>query len=200
MTRLPHDIQTGLKFAACIGAKFSTDTLQLAISSERADIDTRDFIKSVVEAGFFHGTSPNILTWVHDQVQQAAYELIPQDKRESFHLLLGTRMYLRSPPGTIDNVLFPIVCNMNAGSALIRTRKQKSEVAKLNLRAGSRLITSSAFSTASKYLLAGCKLTDDRDWDENYVFTLKLYDAAGEALFAVGDFVNLKEIMMKVSF
>lgn len=196
MKRLPHDIQSGLKFAACIGANFSAETLQLAIST--ANVDIQDFIESVVEAGFLHERSPHNLTWVHDQVQQAAYELIPQDKRESFHLLLGTRMYLNTPSGSLDKVLFPIVCNMNAGTALIRSREQKFEVAKLNMKAGSRLIASSVFSTAAKYLVAGCKLLDDRDWDDNYDFAIRLHDAAGDALFAVGDFATLREIAMKV--
>ena len=40
------------------------------------------------------------------QIQQAAYELIPEAKRESFHLLLGSRIFLRTTPDELDKDLF----------------------------------------------------------------------------------------------
>ncbi|KAL3800854.1 hypothetical protein HJC23_001691 [Cyclotella cryptica] len=257
MTRLPNEIQSGLKFAACLGntavifddsavcdipflmnsnaietliltgTKFSTETLRLAFPEN--DSDLKEFIRFVIDGGFLREISADLLMWGHDQIQQgaeysystlrhfhscpdlhcssspiflgillkAAYELIPQDKRESFHLLLGTRMYLRAPSDSLDRNLFPMVCNMNAGIRLIQSREQKYEVAKLNFQAGEKALSSSAFSTAGRFLVAAVNLLDEQSWVDHYEFTLKVHDAAGVALYAVGDFTTLKTVMLK---
>ena len=75
-----------------------------------------------------------------------AYELIAEAKRESFHLLLGSRMFLRTTPEELDRDLFTIVGNMNIGVRLIKSQEQKLEVARLNLRAGEMAMASSSFN------------------------------------------------------
>lgn len=91
MTRLPHGIQSGLKLAACLGSKFDAHLLEKGVQDP--DVDIKEFLRFAVEGGYLRGNvSTGKYAWAHDQVQQAAYELIPESKRESFHLLLGSRM------------------------------------------------------------------------------------------------------------
>ena len=194
MTRLPRPMQSGLMVVACLGSRFDTNILRKALPY---DVKFEKFITFAVEGGFLQTISSNGFMWAHDQVQQAAYELIPDSKKESFHLLLGSRMFLRTPPEDLDEVLFTIVGNMNFGVQLIRSPEQKSEVARLNLRAGEKAISSSSFNSAAKYVMVGIKLLHEDSWERDYDLTLKLYDAASEALYVIGDFKALATIIEK---
>lgn len=110
-------------------------------------------------------------------MQQAAYALIPVRKRDSFHLLLGSKIFMRSPANELTNIIFTIVWNMNQGIRQLKTRSQFHEVARLNLKAGKQAMASSSYDSASKYLLVGVSLLDDDSWDSEYDLSLGIYDA-----------------------
>jgi hypothetical protein len=74
----------------------------------------------------------------HDRVQQAAYALIDGDRRQSVHLSVGRLIQAHSTADEIDGRLIDIVGHLNAGRALIDDVEQRRELARLNLRAGSR--------------------------------------------------------------
>ena len=113
----------------------------------------------------------------HDQIQRAAYELIPISKRESFHLLIGSRLLMKTSPTEMEHMLFFIVDNMNRGSNLIHDPDRRWEVAQLNLEAGENALKESAFQSAAKYLLAGVSFLGPESWDVKYNLCLNLYDA-----------------------
>ena len=77
----------------------------------------------------------------------------------------------------MKHMIFVIVDNMNRGSKLINESDQRYEVAQLNLEAGEKALSASAFESASKYLLAGLSLLGPESWNVNYKLSLKLYDA-----------------------
>ena len=106
-------------------------------------------------------------------------------------------MFLRTTPNELDDVLFTIVGNMNVGLRLIKAQEQKNEVARLNLQAGEKAIASSAFESAAQYLMAGITLLHENSWNDDYDLTIRLYDAASEALFVTGDFSSLSSIIQK---
>mmetsp|Transcript_22604 Transcript_22604/g.49001 ORF Transcript_22604/g.49001 Transcript_22604/m.49001 type:complete len:889 (-) Transcript_22604:208-2874(-) len=192
MTRLPHGMQSGLKISACLGSSFSAGTLQKGFS--RNDFDIDEFLRFSIESGYLREISSGKFMWAHDQIQQAAYELIPVTRREAFHLLLGSRMFL-STLAEMDDVLFTIVGNMNIGIRLMKSQQQKLEVARLNLRAGEMAIASSSFNSAAEHLMIGIALLPDDSWVEEYDLTIRLYDAASEANYVTGDFGTLASII-----
>lgn len=107
----------------------------------------------------------------------AAYDLIPLQKRESFHLLVGSRLFITTSPSEMDHMIFFIVDNMNRGSKLIDETDQHYEVSQLNLEAGEKALSSSAFHSAAKYLLTGISLLGPESWDKKYTLTTRLYHA-----------------------
>jgi len=113
----------------------------------------------------------------HDQIQRAAYDLIPAPRRESFHLLIGSRLFMQTLPTEMEHMLFFIVDNMNRGSKLIDDPDLKWEVAQLNLEAGEKALKESAFQSAAKYLLAGVSFLGPDSWGAKYNLSLNLYDA-----------------------
>ena len=174
MKSLSKKMQMGLKFAACLGPNFDTKVLEKA---KKGDEFEDSFLESCVEFGFLQNFASNKYAWAHDQIQQAAYDLIPLPKRESFHLLVGTRLFTTTPPSEMEHMIFLIVDNMNRGSKLIDDPDQKYEVSQLNLEAGEKALTASTFHSAAKYLLTGLSLLGPESWEVKYDLTIRLNDA-----------------------
>jgi predicted ATPase len=137
MTCLDKNMQRGLKTAACLGSNFDAEILQKAKKDDDFDMDM--FLVKCVEDGYLVSSDGSKqFAWAHDQVHQAAYELISIEKRELFHLLLGSRLLMKSSSSESSKMLFFVVDNMNRGVKLLENSAQKHELAFLNLRAGER--------------------------------------------------------------
>eukprot|EP00804_Cyclotella_cryptica_P005744 CCRYP_000079-RE/>CCRYP_000079-RE protein AED:0.10 eAED:0.10 QI:211/1/0.88/1/0.5/0.33/9/0/1307 len=196
MTRLDKNIQMGLKTAACVGSNFDAEILQKTKKDD--DFDMKTLLEKCVEDGYLiRIDGSQQFAWAHDQVHQAAYELIPIEKRELFHLLLGSRLLMKSSSSELANMLFCVVDNMNRGVNLLESDDQKHELAFLNLRAGESALSYSAFHTASRYLITGLSLLEHDSWEKNYSLRMRLYDAASEALYVTGDFSRLISLVQK---
>ncbi|KAL7521042.1 hypothetical protein ACHAWX_005737, partial [Stephanocyclus meneghinianus] len=55
----------------------------------------------------------------------------------------------------------------------------------------------SAFHSASRYLITGLSLLERDSWEKLYSLTVRLYDAASEALYVTGDFSRLTSLAEK---
>jgi predicted ATPase len=77
----------------------------------------------------------------------------------------------------MEHMIFFIVDNMNRGYKLIDEPDQNYEVSQLNLEAGEKALSSSAFHSAAKYLLTGLSLLGPESWETKYKLTIRLYDA-----------------------
>lgn len=91
---------------------------------------------------------------------------------------------MSTTPTEMKPMLFFVVDNMNRGWKLIDDPEQKWELAELNLEAGEKAISASAFQSASKYLLTGLSILGPDSWDVKYDLTLQLYDAGRFAVFS----------------
>lgn len=196
MKSLSTRTRTGLKVAACLGTTFNEKVWKKV----KRDYDIEDsFLQSCLDFGFMQVVGPDEYVWgeppsrmwrdyrpfvltdlvvlAHDQIQRAAYDLIPTRRQESFHLLVGTRLFVQTLPSEMENMLFIIVDNMNRGSSLINDPEQKWEMAQLNLEAGEKALKEAAFLSAAKYLLAGISFLGPDSWELKYNLSLNLHDA-----------------------
>lgn len=64
----------------------------------------------------------------HDQVMQAASQLIPDEARNQFHMLIGTRILMNTPESELETTIFDILGHMNKAIQLIQFPDQKYEV------------------------------------------------------------------------
>ena len=179
MSRLPGQTQLGLKLCACLGSHF--DTMLLEKARKNSDIGD-DFLTSCIEHGYLLTEDDSSYKWSHDQIQQAAYELIPLQKREKLHLLVGSRLLMSTPPSEMERFIFHVADNLNKGANLIGNTEQKRDVAELNLRAGEKVLQQKSYHSAVKYLMTGISLLGDDSWGANYRLTLRLYDAGKSSL------------------
>ena len=163
----------GLQVAACLGNNFSPRALEKA---QKADEIEDAFLGEAVELGFLRRVTSDHYVWGHDLIHQSALDLIPSSKRDAFHLLIGSRLFMNTHRDELEKMIFYICDNMNRGVSLIEDSDQRYELAELNLRAGDKAISASAFQSASKLLSTGVSLLGPDCWSDHYELTMRLYN------------------------
>ncbi|MBD1909147.1 MULTISPECIES: hybrid sensor histidine kinase/response regulator [unclassified Leptolyngbya] len=140
-------------------------------------------------------TNPEAIEFrfLHDRVQQAAYALIDDSAKQSTHLQIGRLLRQSLEPEALTERIFDIVDHFNVGSELITREMERTDIAHLNLMAGQKAITATAYKAASEYLQAGLRLLTEDSWNGQYDLTLALYQAAATAAFLGGSFEKMQQ-------
>jgi PAS domain S-box-containing protein len=204
--KYPQNVQETLEFAACIGNNFELKTLSIVRSTQQAtiagDLDgpirdgliypTSDAYKLIKGDMTDQQVDSSITDQIsykfqHDRIQQAAYSLIPEENRKSIHYQIGKHVLRNTQKQDIDNNLFDIVGHLNQGIELIQDKKEKIELAKLNLRGGIKAKNSTAYHQSTEFLNHGIGLLPDDAWNNHYPLTLELYKHRAQALFLSGN-------------
>ena len=112
--------------------------------------------------------------------------MIPEELRAEAHLRIGRLLAAHTPPEKREEAIFEIVNQLNRGSHLITSVEERERVAELNLIAGRRAKTSTAYASALKYLTAGRALLTEETWEHNYelIFAIEYLTAECELLTA----------------
>ncbi|AFZ60747.1 multi-sensor signal transduction multi-kinase [Anabaena cylindrica PCC 7122] len=212
LQKLPPSTQQVLQLAACIGNSFDLDTL--AIVSERTVIETSDTLWKALQEGlilpisdfykFYLGQETQELArknqenvrykFLHDRVQQAAYLLIPEDKKQETHYQIGQLLLHHISPEKQKENIFDIVNHLNIARELITTKPQRHQLAELNLMAGEKALAATAYSAAAKYFHNGIKSLDVDSWQSEYRLTLSLYECAIKAEYLNINFAHAQTL------
>ncbi len=204
LQKLPQGTQEILKLAACIGNQFELETL--AIVSQQSSETVATDIWNALQFGlvlpiseaykFFQGsleeTTVETVTvgyrFLHDRVQQAAYSLIPNDQKQATHLKIGQLLLNKYQRCEQKEGLFDIVNQLNIGRELILNPKEYNQLAQLNLKAGQKAKSATAYKAALEYLTTGIKLLKSDSWQSEYDLTLALYTEATETSYLNAEF------------
>lgn len=188
LKRLDGATQNAMKLAACIGNRF--DTSVLAIIHQKTVEDTHNDLRGAVREGLMLRRGAQY-KFLHDRVQQAAYALISEEEHAAVHLQIGRLLLSQSlkDAGKVpDEKAFDIVNQLNVGVALISDTEEKLQVAKLNLQAGAKAKSSSAFVSAGNYFKTGTALLSEQAWASGYELALKLHLELAECECLNGNF------------
>ena len=135
--------------------------------------------------------------FMHDQIQSAAFELICAEKRDSFRGKIG-RILLRSlPPEELEACLFEVVGLLNCAASNIAD-EERDELARMNLKAGTKASENAAFDTAKVYFEAGREALGPRGWEGDYITMLDLCSDGANACFLTGDFDTMTALIDEV--
>nr|WP_324632756.1 ATP-binding protein [Phormidium sp. CCY1219] len=212
LQRLPQTTQTVLKLAACIGHQFDLETL--AIVNEQSQADTSAQLWTALQSGlvipeselykFFQSEEENEAAigkgsaiqykFLHDRVSEAAYSLIPDAEKKTTHLKLGRRLLNNTAPEEVEDKIFTLVNQLNVGADLIENQREKTQLAGLNLRAGRKAKSATAYDSALQYLNVGLELLTTNSWRDRYDLTLSLHVEAAEAAYLSTDFDRMEDI------
>ncbi|HIK29008.1 MAG: trifunctional serine/threonine-protein kinase/ATP-binding protein/sensor histidine kinase [Oscillatoriaceae bacterium SKW80] len=212
--KLSEETVNILKLAACIGNKFNLDVL--AVVNEKSAIATANQLWEALQMGlilpcsqaykiplFFDEAEQGVLfteefrvsyKFLHDRVQQAAYSLIPEAEKKNTHLKIGRLLLEKTPKEALEENIFDIVNQLNIGRELLSSRLQKDELARLNLIAGKKAKTATAYEVAAKYLRVGLELLAEDSWQNQYELTLELHVEATEAEYLNTNFERAREL------
>ncbi|MEH1958854.1 MAG: AAA family ATPase [Nostoc sp.] len=215
LQKLPESTQNVLKLAACIGNQF--DLATLAIVSENSETETATYLWKVLQEGliipqnevykFYVGRETQDLVessltvnykFLHDRVQQAAYALIPESKKQSIHLQIGQLLLSKIPIKKQEERIFEIVNQLNIGVKLITQQSDRDQLAQLNLLAGQKAKLSTAYANTIEYISCGIQLLRIDSWQQQYSLTLALYEEAASAAYLMGQFDQVEEFVKQV--
>jgi len=181
LCRLPAATRAVLKRLACLGSSAPIATLALIQSGSEDALHAT--LGAAVRARLLL-RQEGAYRFLHDRVREAAYALIPEGERAAAHLAIGRRLTAHAPPDAVEESVFEIVGQLNRGAALISSRKERERLAELNLIAGRRAKSSTAYVSALIYLIAGASLlpADARKRRHDLTFALELNRAECEFL------------------
>ena len=171
LKRLSNMTQDALKQLACLGNVVEFATLTLVQGKSEEEIHTA--LWEATRAGLVLHRDGSY-AFLHDRVQEAAYALIPESERAAEHLRIGRVLMSRTPPDDIEEKIFEIVNQLDRGTTLISLQDERERVAELNLIAGKRAKTSTAYASALNYLIAGRALLAEDSWERRYDLTFQL--------------------------
>jgi|GEM_PF-435532 len=203
--KLPAGTQDALKRAACIGDEFDLATLAIICETDRAIASQH--LWPAIQAGlvlpqnevyqFYQkdeelsvgSETPLAISYqfLHDRVQQAAYTLIPEAQRQKTHLQIGRLLLRQTSIEAREDKIFAIANQLNQGIALIVEPEEREALAKLNLQAGQKACSSTAYAAATRYFQTGIDLLPANSWESQYQLALALHEAAAEAEYLSGN-------------
>ncbi len=179
ISRLAAPTQHLLTLSACIGNEF--DLATLAIVARKSDDDTLLELRAALQSGLIRhsrnadaGSSANY-AFMHDRVQQAAYEGIPQGQKAAVHLQIGQLLLANLAPDEKEERIFDIVHQLNAGSALLTDQAQQLELAHLNLAAAKKARISAAFEVHHKFTELARVHGAQKSWPQEPDFMFALH-------------------------
>jgi predicted ATPase len=85
--------------------------------------------------------------FAHDRVQQAAYSLIPEERRGAMHLQIGRRLLRSLTRERLDERIFEVVTQLDLGRSSSADPDERVQFAELNLRAGRKDYGAAAYSS-----------------------------------------------------
>src|SRR5262249_51273429 len=125
--------------------------------------------------------------FVHDRVQQAAYEALTEEQRiETHHALAGAIEQIHTE-ATGHTELFAMLHHHLRSLSRLVTVAQKHHVGALWLQGGRRGKAGSAPVEAAELLRAGQALLGANGWDEAFTMTFETHLALAEACWLAGE-------------
>ncbi len=194
MKTLPESSLKLIKPASCIGNSFTSLSVSAVVGKTIKEVSND--LRPLLDAGMIiYIQSLNTYRFIHDRVRESAYSLIPDNQRESFHLMTG-RMLLKNLPDYIETEgLFEIVEQFNAGSRLITDKQERLKLAELNAKAGFKIKESNACKAAGEYFEMTLMLLPENKWDDHYDLTFRIHKEYGESLFLHGNFQKTLDVL-----
>ncbi|MEG4810425.1 AAA family ATPase [Microcoleus sp. F8-D3] len=204
LQKMPFPTQEMLKLAACIGSEFDLATLAI-VSEKSAEVAATALWKSLqegliiptAEAYKFFTQSDNesvssaaanpTYRFLHDRVQQAAYSLIPNDRKQATHLQIGQLLLRNTVLGDREEILFEIANQLNRGRYLLNDPEEQERLSQLNLLAGRKAKTSTAYTVACEYITTGMELLTEECWNIQYELCFALHKERVEVEYLNGN-------------
>ncbi|MBP0013452.1 MAG: AAA family ATPase [Roseofilum sp. SID3] len=192
-----------LSLAACWGAEFDLDFLTWV--GEKSARETFELLKEGLDRGFILPLSEldehlliQSYKFGHDRIQQAAYALIPDDRRATTHYRIGQILLQKLPPKAREEGIFELVNQLNYGAKLINEQIERDQLAHLNLIACRKAKLATAYQAAREYASTGLSLLGVNAWQQHYEMSLAFHNLAAELAALCGELDTMEKLIETV--
>ena len=195
LSRLSPEMLSVLETGACIGDRFSLD--MITSFHERPIDETLTLLNTAVDEGLIlmYG---NGYTFQHDNILEALYSRIPDERKQYLHYMIGQYVLEHSDVNSIDDKIQYITDNLNIGMNLFHDHSGPYRLAELNLMACNKAKSTAAFDAALHYANTGVNLLLETSWNERYTLTYDLFMCLAESLHLNGKFLESENIFNKI--
>ncbi len=195
LARLPDKTQKALQQLACLGNIARIAPLSLVHGTSEAEVHAN--LQEAVRQELILRVEDSY-KFFHDRIQEAAYALISPDGRAATHLRIGRLLLANTPPEQREERVFEIVSQLNRGADLMDSPEEREQLAELNLIAGKRAKTATAYTAALAYLSAGAALLADDCWQRRYELIFQLELQRAECEFLTAEIAAVEERLTKL--
>lgn len=164
---LPAPSQHMLQLAACVGSSFDID--ELGVAAQMTPDEVRTGLTEPVEQGLVvraatrSGEAQVRFRFLHDRVQQAAYQMMDDDQARMARLRIGRRMLAESVDASTADRLFDALQHVNFARSLVVENDERTQLARLNLIGAARARASTAYGPALEFATVGQELLPSSD-------------------------------------
>jgi predicted ATPase len=190
LNRLSVTTREVLKKLACLGSSAETRTLGMVHQVTVEEIHSA--FREAVNIGLV-SRRDNAYAFLHDRIQEAAYALIPEDERAPTHLRIGRLLAENTPVEKREENIFEIVNQLNYGVELITSPQERELVAGLNLIAGNRAKTATAYGSSLVYVSTGMVLLGEDCWQRHNALMFAMELSRAECEFLIGETAAAEE-------
>lgn len=211
MNQLSEESQQILQLAACIGHVFDLKTLS-TISEKSMTVVVKELSEIIalnlivpLEGGYKAAALAETMglndvhlrtlryRFLHDRIQQAAYNLIPEYIKKQVHLRIGRLLLKQEYIHENDENLFNILNHFIQSFALIDEDAEKRQIAQYCLWAGQKGKTSTAYQSAKSYLEVGVHLLDSLNSTNDAELKFLLRKELAICQYLTGEFTQAED-------
>ena len=181
INKLPSECISILKLASCIGNKFGLG--ELAIISKKGKNKAYQDLKPALDLDLIIESRDGNLYFVHDRVQQAFYSLNDDLGKSEYHLKIGRLLLENTDEEDLRESIFDIVNQFNFAKELISDPLESKKLCELNIIAGQRSQSATAYSLALQYFENAISLIGDKEWVLDQDFSFDIFYKCTEAAY-----------------
>lgn len=198
---LPRDTQELLAIASCLGNTFNAG--DLAMVSGKNPMALKNALKPAVAAEMIYASTSiegkhkqTQFRFCHDKFQQAGYQAISEERRQSIHLSIA-RYYESLNEWEESPLLFVVAEHYAQALNCLHSEEELNRAIDIFFKAAHAAVLSSAFDTARKYLelieaKAGERLRRDK------AFLLRLYGEFHLVFFSLALFDEMDHTFTRI--
>jgi predicted ATPase/signal transduction histidine kinase len=191
----PAGPRTVLQYAGCIGSRFDLTLLSTVYGKSRQQTLT-ELTKALVSGLVIPASpccwqdaavedtadqQPEYYRFAHDQVRQAALALLPFETRSLIQVRIGTVMRHLVESTNRSYPITEIVSHLNHGIHTLDTKKQRLELAALNLAAAAQAKIAGSVAHYRRFTATALELLPPTAWSSHYSLALDVHSEAAVA-------------------
>jgi len=191
LNRLSVHARQLLEAASCVGSSFHP-ALIASVAGRELD-DTRPEWSAIEAEGMIVSLDTGRYRFAHDSIQKMIYDGIEEPSRKAIHIRIGRS--IQGKESVYGCSTFDAVHHLNQGSQLISQDRELLRLAELNLEAGNRAKSSSAYDIALELYAKGTSLLPPNAWEEQFELHFELHAQQAECQFLCGSYSQSEQLI-----